>query len=281
MSDSVTIGICTKDRWNDLSLTLAQVRTRLPEVRIIVIDDGSATPMPEALRAQFDVTEFICDGTNRGYIERRNQIVSLVNTEFYLSLDDDSYIVEGSLDEAVSFARSVPDLLCLGFPVVNSRGSSEVAALDRPQPVRHFIGCAHLMRVDRFRELGGYRAELVHQGEEAEIAARGFGSGLGCWQFPGVTVVHNYSLVARNWDRMDFYGARNRYLWNDWFVPVSLRTSRQLRLLSERLVLVARTRRTGHLRGLLAGRRTARDLRKFRKPLSGEAFARWNSLPTW
>jgi GT2 family glycosyltransferase len=281
VSDSVTIGICTKDRWDDLGTTLAHVKIRLPGVRIIVIDDGSAAPMPGTLRAAFSDTEFICDGTNRGYIERRNQIASLVNTEFYLSLDDDSYIVEGSLDEAVKFAKTLPELLCLGFPVVNSRGSSEVAALGNPQPVRHFIGCAHLMRVDRFRELGGYRAELVHQGEEAEIAARGFGSGLTCWQFPGVTVVHNYSLVARNWDRMDFYGARNRYLWNDWFVPVSLRTSRQLRLLSERLLLVGRTRRTGHLRGWLAGRRTARDLRKFRKPLSSEAFARWNSLPTW
>jgi len=281
MSDAVTIGICTKDRWDDLGATLEHVRSRLPGVKIIVIDDGSSAPMPEPVHAALDGTDFVNDGRNRGYIERRNQIASLVKTEFYLSLDDDSYIVDGSLDEAVAFAHSMPDLLCLGFPVVNSSGMSEVPALDRPRPVRHFIGCAHLMRVDRFRELGGYRAELVHQGEEAEIAARGFNKGLSCWQFPGVTVLHNYSLIARNWDRMDFYGARNRYLWNDWFAPVSLRTSRQFRLLSERIVLVARTRRTGHIRGWLAGRRTARDLRRFRTPFSSETFSRWNSLPTW
>lgn len=281
MSDSVTIGICTKDRWDDLGSTLEHVRARLPGVRIIVIDDGSSAPMPDAVRAALGGADFVHDGRNRGYIERRNQIASLVTTEFYLSLDDDSYIVDGSLDEAIAFAQSIPNLLCLGFPVVNSGGASEVPALDRPAPVRHFIGCAHLMRVDRFRELGGYRAELVHQGEEAEIAARGFNAGFSCWQFPGVTVVHNYSLIARNWDRMDFYGARNRYLWNDWFAPPSSRASRQLRLLSERLVLCARTRRTGHVRGWVAGRRTARELRRFRMPFSSETFARWNALPTW
>ncbi|HUG10159.1 MAG TPA: glycosyltransferase [Opitutaceae bacterium] len=277
----MTVGICTKDRWDDLGSTLVHVKARLPEVRIIVIDDGSSAPMPGGVQAALAGVEFVRDGMNRGYIERRNQIASLVKTEFYLSLDDDSYIVKGSLDEAVTFAKSIPDLLCVGFPVVNSRGDSEVPALDKPRPVRHFIGCAHLMHVHRFHELGGYRAELVHQGEEAEIAARGFGAGMSCWQFPGLTMVHNYSLIARNWDRMDFYGARNRYLWNDWFAPVSVRTSRQMRLLSERIVLVARTRRTGHIRGLLAGRRSARELRRFRKPFTGETFARWNSLPTW
>lgn len=281
MSDAVTIGICTKDRWDDLGSTLAHVRARLPKVRMIVVDDGSSSPPPDEVRARLESARFVCDGANRGYIARRNQIASLVQTEFYLSLDDDSYIVGGSLDEAVSFARSKPDLLCVGFPVVNGGGASEVPALPAPVPVRHFIGCAHLMRVDRFRELGGYREELVHQGEEAEIAARGFARGMSCWQFPGVTVVHNYSLIARNWDRMDFYGARNRYLWNDWFAPPPLRASRQMRLLGERLMLCARTRRAGHLRGWLAGRRTARELRAFRAPFSRETFDRWNSLPTW
>lgn len=281
MIGTVTIGICTKDRWDDLGLTIEHIRTRLTGVKVIVIDDGSSTPMPESVRTALDSVEFIEDGANRGYIERRNQIASLVQTQFYLSLDDDSYIVNGSLDEAVAFARSKPDLLCVGFPVVNSGGACEVPALPRPAPVRHFIGCAHLMRVDRFHELGGYRAELVHQGEEADIAARAFGRGLECWQFPGVTVLHNYSLIARNWDRMDFYGARNRYLWNDWFTPPSMRGPRQFRLLCERIVLGARTRRAGHLRGWLAGRRTARELRRYRAPFSCETFERWNSLPTW
>lgn len=281
MLDHVTVGICTKDRWGDLALTLKQVHKLLPGLRVIVVDDGSSAPAPDSVRAELAAGDFIQDGRNAGYIVRRNQIASLVSTDFYLSLDDDSYIVDGSLADAVEFALSVPSLLCLGFPVVNRHGGSEVAALDRAQPVRHFIGCAHLMHVDRFRELGGYRAELVHQGEEAEIAARAFVVGMGCWQYPGVTVLHNYSMIARNWDRMDFYGARNRYLWNDWFSPPSARRSRQLRLLSERLVLCAKTRRAGHLRGWLAGRRAARELRGFRRPFSSEAFKRWNSMPTW
>ena len=279
MQDSVTIGICTKDRWDDLDLTLEHVRTRMPAIRVIVVDDGSSMAPPSTVRAKIPHDNFVSDGMNRGYIERRNQIASLVRTDFYLSLDDDSYIIDGSLEEAVAFARSIPDLLCIGFPVVNSRGDSEVAPRAKPMPVRHFIGCAHLMHVGRFRELGGYRNELVHQGEEMELAARGFTRSLVCWQFPGVTVLHNYSMISRNWNRMDFYGARNRYLWNDWFVPPSQRSSRQMRLLCERLVLSLRTRRGGHLRGWFAGRRRACELRNFRAPFSRKQFAQWNSLP--
>lgn len=281
MPDKVTVGICTKDRWEDLGTTLAQVRARLGNVPTIVIDDGSSAGIPGHVRAELDRVRFVQDGRNCGYIERRNQIASMITTEFYLSLDDDSYIVDGSLGDAVSFAESLPDLLCLGFPVVNSRGAAEVPAHEQPRAVRHFIGCAHLMRVDRFRELGGYRSELVHQGEEAEIAARAFGLGLGCWQFPELSVLHNYSLTARNWGRMDYYGARNRFLWNDWFAPDSMRLARQFRLLSERLVLCVKTRRSGHIRGWLAGWREARGMRAFRKPFSKETFQRWNSLPTW
>ena len=48
---SISIGITTKDRWNDLAGTLDTLeRQGLSKFETIVIDDGSRCPMPEAFR---------------------------------------------------------------------------------------------------------------------------------------------------------------------------------------------------------------------------------------
>ena len=134
-----------------------------------------------------------------GYIVRRNQLARAMTTKYYLSLDDDSFPLAGSLVAAVAFAESRDDLFCLSFPICNSWISeAQVMPLTTPpHPVRAFVGCAHMLHRQRFIEAGGYREELVHQSEEVEIAARLFMSGLKCYRFPGLRIYHTEASAGR------------------------------------------------------------------------------------
>ncbi len=279
----VEIGIATRNRWADLRHTLERIAAfGLGGLRTLIFDDASDVPCP------YDVSA-ICAGAelrrfteSAGYIVRRNQLAQAMTAKYYLSLDDDSFPLAGSLGAAVEFAESRPDLFCLSFPICNS-WISETQAMPLatpPHPVRAFVGCAHMLRRDRFIEAGGYREELVHQSEEVEIAARVFMSGWQCYRFPGLRIYHTEASAGRSLQRMDYYGARNAVLWNDWYMPDSLVGVKQARGGVARLLSVARTRRLGHVKGLLAGLKEIRQYRAHRQRMPLEVYRRWLGLPT-
>jgi GT2 family glycosyltransferase len=81
-----------------------------------------------------------------------------------------------------------------------------------------YIGTAHAVRRDLFLELGRYREPLVHQGEEEDFCTRmlahGYVTRLGI-----SAPIHHFESLERNWDRMDYYGARNKILYAWYNVP--------------------------------------------------------------
>jgi GT2 family glycosyltransferase len=283
LSKLVSIGITTKNRWQDLKNTLGKViKSDLVDLPIIIIDDGSDISCP------FDVTTFPFKNfkikrfdNSQGLIVRRNQIAQTIETKYYLSLDDDSYPVAGSLINAVEFAETCSDLFCLSFPIYNpvQNRYENSSSQQQPYQVRSFVGCGHLLHRERFLELGGYCQELIHQGEEMEIAARAFQAGLSCYHFPDFIIHHTASNEGRNWWRMDFYGSRNNVLWNDWFVPEELKLIKQIRTLISRVLLSFKVRRLSLLEGELAGFREIIRYKNYRQRMSLALFKQWQNLP--
>ena len=52
--DALGIGITTRDRWDDLEVTLSELRSKGYEnAETIVVDDGSKQPLPPALKRHF------------------------------------------------------------------------------------------------------------------------------------------------------------------------------------------------------------------------------------
>lgn len=281
LADRVSIGITTKNRWQDLQTTFAKIEEAgLEALPILVFDDGSDYPCP------FDITAFALKvklkrfTDSKGLIVRRNQLAQAMTTKYYLSLDDDSFPVSGSLQAAIEFAESCEDLLCLSFPVYNPvLGEYENQSVQKkPYHVRSFIGCGHLLHRQNFLQLGGYCEELIHQGEEMEIAARAFQKGLCCYHFPGFEIHHTASNAGRNWHRMDFYGARNNVLWNDWFVPSQLKFIKQSRTFVSRLIHCIKVSRIGQMQGELAGFRDIPRYKANRKTMPLELFRQWQDL---
>ena len=278
----VEIGITTKNRWDDLRKALIKLAAfRLGNTRILIFDDGSDRACP------FEVAS-ICAGAklkrfteSKGLIVRRNQLAREMRSKYYFSLDDDSYPAAGSLEKAIKFAEAREDLLCLTFPVYNPINAwHQVKSLGaEPYRVKTFIGCGHLMHRERFLKLGGYCEELVHFGEEQELATRAFQCGLRCYHFPELKIHHLQSEAGRDWKNMDYYGARNNVLINDWFMPRGLRLVKQGRTLVSRSLLLIRTRRLAHLQGQIAGIGDLRKYRSKRRLMSFKLYEQWRSLP--
>ena len=277
----VSIGITTKNRWHDLQITLTKIKAfGLERLPILIFDDGSDQPCPFALEG-FSKIELRRFERSQGLIVRRNQLVQAIQTKYYLSLDDDSFPVSGSLQAVVDFAESIDNLLCLAFPIYNpiQKAYQSRSHYAEPHQVRFFVGCGHLLQRTHFLELGGYCEDLIHQGEEMEIGARAFQRNLICYHFPDFEIHHAISQTSRSWQRMDFYGARNNVLWNDWFVPRQLRLIKQSRTLASRLMLSAKVRRFGQIRGELAGFKAIAKYKSRREAMSIERFRHWQSLP--
>jgi GT2 family glycosyltransferase len=57
--DALGIGITTRDRWDDLEVTLSELRNKGYEnAETIVVDDGSKQPLPPSLKATFPKVRF-------------------------------------------------------------------------------------------------------------------------------------------------------------------------------------------------------------------------------
>lgn len=278
----VEIGISTKNRWDDLQNALSKIEAfGLGQSRVLILDDGSDQACPFDVGSICRNAELARFSASRGCIVRRNQLARELKSKYYLSFDDDSFPVGGSLKAAIEFAESKDDLFCLSFPVYNTTsGQHQVKSIQaEPYTVRSFMGGGHLLHRERFLELGGYREELVHQGEEAEISARAFLRGMHCYHFPGLQIHHIASNAGRNWHRMDFYGARNNVLWNDWFVPSRSKLVKQSRTSIYRTILFLKTRRVGHVEGQIAGFRDLSKYKTYRQLMSPALYQQWKRLP--
>jgi glycosyltransferase involved in cell wall biosynthesis len=282
LTNLVSIGIATKNRWQDLEITLNKIaEAGLNHIKILIFDDNSDSACPfnwQSFPLNIDLQRF---SESKGYIVRRNQLAQTMKTKYYLSLDDDSFPVSGSLAAAIEFAESCPDIYCLSFPIYNPVwGCYQNRSYNtKPYQVRSFVGCGHLLNRAHFLSLGGYREELVHQVEELEFAARAFQAKLYCYHFPDFEIVHTASNNARSSWRCDFYSARNNVLWNDWFVPNQLEIIKQSRNFIYRTYFSIKTRRLASLEGQFAGLKNIGQYKKYRQRMSLEVFRNWRSLP--
>jgi len=282
LADLVSIGITTKNRWQDLEITLAKIKEiGLESLPMMIFDDASDQDCTFDIAGWSSQIQFNRFTESKGLIVRRNQIAQSIQTKYYLSLDDDSYPVSGSLQAAVDFAESQEDLLCLSFPIYNPvlAQYQNQSLHNEPYPVRSFVGCGHLLHRERFLQLGGYREELIHQGEEMEIAARAFQKNWYCYHFPDFLIHHTASNTGRNWHRMDFYGSRNLILWNDWFVPRELKFIKNIKALFSRLFLLFKVGRFGTIQGAIVGFRDTSTYQKYRQMMTLECFSHWQKLP--
>jgi GT2 family glycosyltransferase len=200
LSHRVGISIPTRDRWDDLEVTLTSLQERgYSTLETIVIDDGSSAPMPAGFAERFPWVRFIRSEKPEGACAQRNRIARLLTAPLILSLDDDSFPVAGSLEAACDWMDARPRVFSLSFQIVYRHETPpENFASRRPFPVRDFIGCAALLRREMYLALGGYEEKFIFFGEEPELCVRAMQRGFEVEGYPGFVIQHNVSPVRRD-----------------------------------------------------------------------------------
>jgi GT2 family glycosyltransferase len=282
-SPSIGIGISTKNRWKDLAVTLAHLRDEgLDRLETIVIDDGSDTPAPAELPAQFPWVKFERFEKSAGNLPRRNRLGSLLSTDFYLSLDDDSYPVAGDLEAAAMWLVDHPKVAALAFRIIFT--NDPVPAVSNPTPpvlAKDFINCGALLRRDVFLAVGGFETRLHFYHEEPEYSFRTFQNGYDTYAYPSVVIRHTVTTAARPQARRTRYFIRNVVLMDLWYYPglqSFTRALSHLPLLYKRLPKLRR-HPIALVQGWLEGFFCYFSWGKLKRPLTREQLAEWNNRP--
>ena len=196
---SVLVGIATHNRADLLRKAIGSALDQIyRQLRVAVIDDGSTDSTP-ALREKFAALWWRRWDPAQGHIKARNCMMLTANEDFYVSLDDDAWFLDGDeIATAVQHFEQHPKTAAIAFDILSP---------DKPdrKPGRSarctaaFIGCGHMLRVSVVKQLGGY-SEFpgIYGCEEMDLCLRILDAGHDIVELGGVHVWHEKTLLARD-----------------------------------------------------------------------------------
>ena len=167
-------------------------------MRVAVIDDASTDQTPE-MRAEFKTVSWERWNERQGHVLARNRMMLTATEDYYASLDDDSWFMQGDeiavaleyLERNKNVAAVAYDILSPDRPHAVSRGARRSVAV--------FIGCGHVVRLSAVKELGGYASfPRAYGAEEKDLCLRLIDSGYQIVKLDGVHVWHDKSSLARD-----------------------------------------------------------------------------------
>lgn len=250
-----TVVIVTKDRHEELSRALASVATqRGLSFEVVIIDDCSADAIDAVVSRSFPEARLIRASHSSGHVVLRNVAARLARGAAIVSIDDDAVFTKpNSLAQALADLDH-PTVGAVAMPVVfdelnGSRVEIEPATGEAVEVTSSFAGTAYAVRTDLFLTLGGYRPQLIRQGEECDFCIRLLQHGY-VTRMGRSAPVHHRESPHRDPRRIARLAARNAVLfaWHNVPLPYLL-----VHLLGASLNTLRRGGRDGRLADALRG----------------------------
>ncbi len=219
---TATIVIVTRNRQSELRTAVQSALAQSAAPEVMVVDDASSDGTVEMIRKEFPSVRLIANGESRGYITRRNEAAAIARGDVIFSIDDDAEFTSRHTVEQTLREFDRPRVAAVAIPYIEPNNGTQLhqraPAADDCWITDTFKGTAHAVRRDAFLKLGGYRADLVHQGEERDFSLRLLAAG--CVVRSGrADAIHHYESPRRDHRRVDFYGRRNDILFAWHLVP--------------------------------------------------------------
>ena len=198
LNSSILLGIVSRNRAGILpkaiSSALAQDARNL---RVAVVNDGS-TDETRQLKDRFPGVRWIDWPQSRGLIEARNFLMRSAEEDYFVSLDDDAFFMEGDeISTALRYLESCAAVAAVGFDILSPDRCNSVPRTTA-EPAAMFIGCGHMLRLADAREVGFYETSPgLYGGEEKDLCLRLMDASYRINLLPGVHVWHEKTLVAR------------------------------------------------------------------------------------
>jgi glycosyltransferase involved in cell wall biosynthesis len=273
---AATVVITTKNRLDELRKTLASAVAQTAAPEVLVMDDGSTDGTAEAVSHEFPSVRLHRSEQSFGLIVQRNRATAFMNSPIVFSIDDDAVFSSPTVVEQTLREFNHPRVGAVAIPFMDVNRSLTVhQRAPQAQGVYatySFIGTAHALRRDLFLALGGYREMLVHQGEEEDYCTRMLNAGY-ITRCGTADPIHHFESPRRSWQRMDYYGARNKvlYAWNNVpypFFPMHLAITTFLTSIQARQPARFCTR----IRGVLAAYKLGCSGRSDRRPVAPSIY---------
>jgi GT2 family glycosyltransferase len=195
---SILVGIVTRNRAELLPKAIRSALAQdAVDMAVAVLDDGSTDPTPN-LCGQFEKVHWTRWDDNLGLIEGRNYLMRSAAADYFVSLDDDAWFLNGDeISIAAQFLDQNPTVGAIALDILSPDRNQRV---DRgaPHPVSMFIGCGHMLRLSVARLVGYYeRSVASYGGEEKDFCLRLIDAGYETVLLPGVHVWHEKTNVER------------------------------------------------------------------------------------
>lgn len=211
----VSVVIPTRNRPDDLAITLQQLRKQDYEhLEVIVIDDASNPPLEEVVTRHWPEAEYIRHPECRGQCAGRSLAFERARGKYIVNLDDDSCFTRiHELREAVGFLEGRSEIGILTFFVYNGKQLPEnLQAEGEARYCVSYLAGGSVMRKEALATTGGYVEFFENHWEEEELSLRMLKAGWGIYYYPSVIIHHRVSPVSRRAGRTWMRGLRNQ-LW--------------------------------------------------------------------
>ena len=220
MANQVTVIVVNWNGRHHLEGCLAALQAQtFTGFDIIVVDNGSTDGSVEWLKAHFPWVRLICNAHNAGFAAANNQAIRSTETEFIVTLNNDTRAEPGWLAALVETAKSDPDvgtvaskmLLASRPGTIDSAGIALDPVgiawdrlggrLDDPgekAPLEVFGPCAGaaLYRRAMLNQIGLFDPDFFAYLEDVDLAWRARLAGWRCLYAPSARVYHAHSATG-------------------------------------------------------------------------------------
>ena len=222
MADSTfSILITTKNRLSDLVFTLEKSQYLLDreDVVCLICDDGSTDGTALYLQMHYPEIRLIQNAKSQGLIYSRNRLLSLVTTEFAISIDDDAHFLsENPLESIQKYFEKNSNCGLLGFRIFwGLEEPISIISTEKSHRVQGFVGCAHVWRMKAWHAIPNYPAWFVFYGEENFASYQLFKKHWEVRYLPEVLVHHRVDIKARK-QHKDYIERQRRSLRSGWYL---------------------------------------------------------------
>ena len=219
----ISVVIVTKNRKDELHRAISSVVRQTEPTEVVVLDDGSTDGTSDMVRSKFPHVRVYRTEGSLGYVVQRNRGALLCSGDVIFSIDDDAEFSSRRVIEQTVAGFCHPRIAAIAIPYVEPCNSSErfqnAPSVDAIWVSDSFRGTAYAVRRQVFLRLGGFRDQIVHQGEEMDFSIRLLNFGFIVRLGIGDSIIH-YEVPQRDRRRIDFYGRRNDILFAWQNVPM-------------------------------------------------------------
>ncbi|OCB70591.1 glycosyl transferase [Flavobacterium piscis] len=223
-----SIVITTKNRKDDLAITLHKIRYLLKreDVACIICDDGSTDGTFSFIKEQYPEIQLIQNPLSKGLIYSRNRLMSLVNSKYAISIDDDlHFITKNPLEYIEDAFNKNPKIGLLGFRIFwNPQEPKIIASNHVSHRMKSFVGCGHVWQMSAWKDIPDYPDWFIFYGEEDFASCQLFKKNWEIHYLPAVLANHRVDIKSRK-KNADYNIRLQRSLRAGWylyflFVPI-------------------------------------------------------------